>query len=357
MVPTFLGVTLIAFLITRIVPGGPLEMAIREMRMGRMASEGGATGASAMTGDIPKDVLDEMKKALELDKPPLEAYLRWLRRVVVLDFGDSRVHSQTVWQVIRDRMPISIAFGLTGFVLAYLICIPLGILKAIRHGGTFDFFSSLIVFIGYSIPGWALGALLLLFFASGRFWDIFPLGGISASSYEQLPALAQYLQPREGLVDDWGDFDWEKLSPLAKLIDLCWHGALPILAYMAGQFATLTVLMKNSILESLSADYVRTAYAKGLSPARVLGWHVLRNSLIPLATGLGHAISLIMAGSYLIEVVFNIDGIGYLGYIALLQKNYPLVMGILAINTVLMLLGNLLSDLIYAAVDPRIRFE
>ena len=359
MLPTFLGVTLIAFAITRFVPGGPLEQQIMRMRMASAGGEGGGGGGSMLgpNADIPAAALEQMKQQFDLDKPWYQAYVLWLKKVATLDLGNSYSTREPVWQLISQRFPISLTFGLTGFVLAYLISIPLGIIKALRHGSFFDFSSSAIVFIGYSIPGWALGALLLTFLATDRFSSVFPLGDIRAGRYEQLPMVVQNMTDKETVVDDFGMFEWERLSPTARFIDRAYHMALPVFCYMIGMFATLTVLTKNSLMENLGQDYVRTAFAKGLAPRRVILVHTLRNSLIPLATGLGHGLSILMAGSYLIEWVFNIDGLGYLGYTSIVGRDYTVVMGVLAINTVLILAGNMLSDLLYAVIDPRIRFE
>ncbi|MFT6041702.1 MAG: microcin C transport system permease protein, partial [Gammaproteobacteria bacterium] len=223
-------------------------------------------------------------------------------------------------------------FGLIGFLLAYIVCIPLGVLKAVRHGSKFDIISSFVVFVGYSIPGFALGAVLLVLFGGGSFWDIVPLGGFRSPG--------------------WDDFSvWHKIT------DQLHHTILPVIAYSVGSFATLTVLMKNSLMENLGQDYVRTAFAKGLPERAVIVRHALRNSLIPICTGLGHAIGLVMAGSYLVEKVFNINGIGYLGYTSIVDRDYAVVMGILVINTLLVLIGNILSDVLYVIVDPRIRFS
>jgi microcin C transport system permease protein len=242
------------------------------------------------------------------------------------------VYQEPVWDVIKSRFPVSVFIGLTGFVLSYLVCVPLGVLKAVRHGSKFDFISSAIVFLGYSVPGWALGTMLLVLFGGGSFWSVFPLGGFRSEN-------------------------WEYLTFWQKVIDQAQHMFLPVLCYMVGEFATLTILTKNSLMENLSQDYIRTAFAKGLHKRRVIFVHALRNSLIPLATGLGSVFSLILAGSFLIEKVFNIDGMGYLGYTSILQRDYPVALGILVIGSLLMLLGNILSDVIYAFVDPRIRFK
>ncbi len=248
------------------------------------------------------------------------------------NFGNSYVYAEPVRDVIKSRFPISIYFGLIGFLLSYTVCIPLGVFKAIKHGSRFDFASSSIVFLGYSIPGWALGALLLVMLGGGSFWDLVPLGGFRSVGWETFP--------------------WWK-----KALDQVHHTILPVLAYAVTSFATLTVLMKNSLMENLGQDYVRTAFAKGLAEKRVIFVHALRNSLIPIATGLGHLIGLVLMGSYLIEKVFNINGFGLLGFTSIVKRDYPVVLGILLFASILRLVGNILSDILYAVIDPRIRFK
>src|SRR5216117_4248848 len=245
---------------------------------------------------------------------------------------DSWIYQDPVWDVIKSRFPISIFLGLTGFVMSYLVCVPLGVWKAVKHRSKLDFFSSFTVFLGYSIPGWALGTALLVVFGGGSFLNIFPLGGFRPDN-------------------------WEYLGLFQKITAQIHYMFLPVLCYMIAEFATLTILTKNSLMENLGQDYVRTAFAKGLDEHRVIFVHALRNSLIPIATGLGHVISLILAGSFLIEKVFNIDGMGYLGYTSILQRDYPVALGILVVDSILMLVGNILSDMIYVIVDPRIRFK
>ena len=332
MIPTFFGITILVFTITRLVPGGPLEQALLEFQMAG-AGEGGAGGAFDIGGDsdIPQASLDALAAQFHFDKPGWHAYLLWLRDLLTLDLGTSYKFNEPVVDVITSRFPVSIYFGLIGFFLAYSVCIPLGVYKAVKHSGVFDIASSAMVFIGYSIPGWALGGLLLVLFGGGSFWDLVPLGGFRPAN-------------------------WESLSLWGKVTGQLHHTILPVIAYAVGSFASLTILMKNSLMENLGQDYVRTAFAKGLPERRVIAVHALRNSLIPICTGLGHAIGLIMAGSYLIEKVFNIDGIGFLGYNAIVERDYAVVMGILVINTFLILFGIILSDVLYVLVDPRIRF-
>ena len=248
--------------------------------------------------------------------------------------GHSEKHNESVSTLIWNRLHISAFFGLTSFILVYLVCIPLGIMKALKHGAKFDTFSSFIVFLGYSIPPYALAAILLSIFATTNIFDT--------------PIL-----PSRG----WRPEDWENLSLFGKWIGQIKHALLPIIAYMVGSFATLTILMKNSLMENLSQDYVRTAFAKGLTEKKVVFSHAVRNSLIPLATGIGNTIGLFLAGSYLIEKIFGIDGIGLLTFKAIGTRDYGIIMGFLVIGVLIRLFGNLISDLCYALIDPRIRFK
>lgn len=360
IIPTFIGVTVIAFAITRLVPGGPLERAIIAMRGAGIGGEAGGGTSTVSEGgvELTEEALQKLKENFDLDKPGYVAYFLWLRKMVTLDMGNSYRYQLPVQGLIIRRLPISLTFGLTGFILAYVVSVPLGMVKALRHASVFDFASSALVFVAYSIPGWALGALLLVFLASGRFWELFPLGDIKSGSYAKLPKIVKWIDSDEEAVsDEFGTFEWDRLSPVSKLIDRAYHMVLPVFCYMMGSFASLTILTKNSLMENLGQDYVRTAFAKGISPFRVIFLHAMRNSLIPLATGLGSAISLVMAGSYLIEWVFNIDGIGYLGFTSIVERDYTVVMGVLSVNTILILLGNIFSDFLYAMIDPRIRFE
>jgi microcin C transport system permease protein len=252
--------------------------------------------------------------------------------MLTLDLGNSYVYAEPVWDVIISRFPISIYFGLIGFILTYLICIPLGVIKAVKNGGKFDLVSSVLVFMGYSIPGWAFGTIMLVIFGGGSLWDVFPLGGFRSE-------------------------DFDNLTLWSQITDQLHHTILPVASYLVGSFATLTILTKNSVIENLSQDYIRTAFSKGLSEKRVIFKHALRNSLIPIATGLGHFLSLILAGSFLIETVFNINGMGLLGFRSIEQRDYPVTMGILVLSSFLLLIGNIISDMLYAIFDPRIRFK
>jgi microcin C transport system permease protein len=333
IIPTFIGITFIVFTITRFVPGGPVETAVLKYKQMQMQGEGNYS-SKGNSGDtkISDEMIEKLKKIYGFDKPFYLAYLVWLKSIITLDMGFSSTYSKPVWNVISERFPISIRFGLLGFLLTYLICIPLGVAKAIKNGSTFDFISSAIVFIGYAVPGWVVGILLLVYFGGGSFFNVFPLGGVHSMDY-----------------DTYGFF--------GKLWDNIYHMLLPSFCYMMGSFATMTLLMKNSLIENLSQDYVRTAFAKGLKEKTVIFKHTLRNSLIPIATGLGNAFSLVLAGSYLIEKVFNIYGFGMLGYTSLLERDYPVVLGILVISSLLFLFGNVISDFLYCVIDPRIRLD
>lgn len=335
--PTFLGATLLVFLILQIVPGGPLEREIMLLRSGLAA--GGEVGAAAAGVDraagveIPEAAMEEMRRFYGFDKPIPYRYSSWLFNLLSLNLGRSYVYAQPVWQLMMSRIHISAYFGIIGFILQYSVCVPLGVAKAIKHKSVFDSVSSVLVFIGYSIPGYVLGMVLLMLLGGGSFWDVFPLGDFR--SYEL----------------------WDDFTLFEKIKDQIWHTILPVTAYMIAGFATLTVVMKTSLLENLSQDYVRTAFAKGLSEKRVVFLHTLRNSLIPIATGIGHLLGMLFAGSYLIERVFNIDGIGLLGFLSIIQRDYPVVLGFLVIGLLIRLSGNIFSDMAYAAIDPRIRFR
>jgi microcin C transport system permease protein len=330
IIPTFIGITLAVFVIIQFVPGGPVERQILRYKMA--LAQGGGAGTVRGNVEIPPEAIEEMKRYYGFDKPVYIQYASWLWKVLHLDLGQSYVYQDPVWDVIKARFPVSIFLGLSGFFLSYLVCIPLGVFKAIRHGSRFDLLSSLTVFLGYSVPGWALGTALLVLLGGGSFWSVFPLGGFRPTN-------------------------WEYLNFFEKVAAQIHYMFLPVLCYTIESFATLTILMKNSLMENLGQDYVRTAFAKGLTEHRVIFVHALRNSLIPIATGLGNEIGLILAGSFLIEKVFNIDGMGYLGYTSILQRDYPVALGILVVASLLLLVGNILSDMIYVIVDPRIRFQ
>ena len=274
----------------------------------------------------------EIKKVLDEDYVSIVMTQR--QGVFTGYLGHSSKHNEDVGKLIWDRLHISTFLGLTGFLLSYIVCIPLGILKALKHGSRFDVITSGIVFVGFSIPAYAFGVLMLLIFSTTSVFDT--------------PIL-----PSRG----WRPEDWEQLTLYGKFIGQIKHAFLPTICYMLGSFATLTMLMKNSLMDNLSQDYVRTAFAKGLSEKRVIVYHAVRNSLIPLATGIGGLIGVFLASSYLIEKVFGIDGIGMLTFKAIGSRDYGIIMGFVVIGALIRLAGNLISDVCYALIDPRIRFK
>ena len=332
IVPTFLGITFVCFALIQVVPGGPVEQAIMRMK-------GLGSGESRLTAGAISAISAEQRKALEkhfgFDQPFLKRYALWLGRDCMgLNVESYRYPGKTAWQVIRERFPVSLIFGITGLVLSYGICIPLGIAKALRNGSAFDMASSVIVFTGYAMPAFAFGMLLkmLLCGTVDGLWDWFPLAGFRSDHYESL---------------SWA----------GRVGDTVWHMALPVLCYVIGNFAVLTLLMKNALLEQINRDYVRTVLAKGGSMRRAVWGHALRNALIPLATGIGGILVVMFAGSVLIEQVFELPGMGRLSVEAILSRDYPVFMGILSLTSVLGLLGNIVSDFSYVLIDPRIHFQ
>lgn len=330
VIPTLFGISLACFIIMQLVPGGPVEQAIMRLKGATAAGEG-MVSASAREQMTEKEI-ENIKTYYGFDKPIYLRYILWLSKVVRLDFGESYFYEEPVWDVIVSKFPISLTFGITGFFLSYLICIPLGIKKALVHGSWFDTTTSALVFAGYSIPSFALGILLIVLFGGGEFLDWFPISGVISDNFEDL-------------------------SFLKKALDFAHHMVLPLFCYVIGSFAFLTLLMKNSLLEQLSKDYMRTALAKGVPFHRAVMRHGLRNALIPIATGFGGILTLIFAGAILIETVFSIDGMGLLSYNSIINRDYNVAMGIIIFQSMLALLGNILSDFCYTIIDPRITFK
>jgi microcin C transport system permease protein len=324
--PTLIGITIVVFMITRLVPGGPLERAIMESQM---ASGGGGSQVGRDMA-LSQDQLNRLKEYYGFDKPLVASYFDWLGKVVQGDLGSSYRYNQPVTQVISSRFPVSLYYGLVTLVITYLVCIPLGVLKAIRHRTMVDNVSSILIFTGYAIPGYALGSLLLLFFSVQLEW--FPMGGFVSMQFAEK------------------DF-------LGKVADLLRHSALPLMCYLVGSFALVTLLLKNHLMDNLAADYIRTAISKGVSFRKSVTRHAMRNSLIPIATTFGQNITLLVSGSFLIETIFDIDGFGLLGLTSILDRDYPVVMGVVLLASLLLLIGNIISDVLVALVDPRIRFS
>lgn len=331
VIPTFIGITVMVFTITRFVPGGPIERIIAETRAMQMGEQGGRSKTQAGQGQpLSDDQIKKLEAYYGFDKPVLQSYGIWLFKVLKGDLGRSTRYQDPVWDMVKERVPISLYFGVLSMVVIYGVCIPLGLAKAVRHNSGFDNITSAVIFTGYAIPGWVAGVIMLVFFASRM--DLFPLGGLASDYFTDMTL-------------------WEKIK------DVAWHTVLPLLSYVIGAFTVMTLLMKNTLMDNLAADYVRTAIAKGLSFKQAIFRHALRNSLIPIATSFGNNISILLMGSFLIEKVFNIDGMGLLGYESILDRDYPVVMGILVISSLLFMVGNILSDVCVAIVDPRVRFK
>lgn len=335
MLPTLVGVLLLTFVVIQFVPGGPVEQLISQIQGHGAGGEaaGSATGLYRGDSGLDKDKLDKLKAIYGFDKPAYQRFIEMLANFAVFDLGESYIYQQSVTELIISKLPVSITLGVWTFLLTYLICIPLGISKAVRDGSTFDVLSSTIILVGYAIPGFVLGITLLVFLGGGSFWDVFPLRDIISDNWEQLP--------------------WYE-----KILDYLWHITLPLISLVIGSLAIMTMLTKNSFLEEIRKQYVLTARAKGLSENKVLYKHVFRNAMIPLVTSFPAAfIGAFFTGSLLIETIFSLDGLGLLGYESVVRRDYPVVMGSLYFFTLLGLFAKLLTDILYVVVDPRIQFE
>ncbi len=338
LVPTLFGITLFSFIIINLAPGGPIEQKIQQLRFGAiMGGGGGGAGVHADSGSqnesgVSQEVVEALKKQYGFDKPMYVRFGIWLKNVATFNFGESFVYDRPVTEVIVSKLPVSLQFGVLSFILTYLICIPLGVMKAVRSGSKFDSASSFVLFVLYSIPPVMLGVLLMVFFAGGSYFNWFPAKGLVSEAYDTL-------------------------SLGGKILDRAHHFALPLICYMINGFTTLTLLMKNSLLDEIKSDYVRTARAKGLSENVVIYRHALRNALIPIVTGMGGFLGLFLVGSMIIEQLFSLDGIGLLGFSAALARDYNVLMALIFISSLVALLGRLMSDLLYVVVDPRIDFD
>lgn len=332
MVPTLIGITIVTFVIINLAPGSPIEQRIQQMKFGGMGQDGGSGRASDKSSAVSEEVIEALKKQYGFDKPVHVRYWIWLKNISRLDFGESFTYEEPVLDVISSKIPVSLQFGIVSLIMSYLVCVVLGVLKAVKHGTAFDYVSSFLLFVFYSIPGFMLAILLIVYFAGGSFYDWFPMGELYSDNYYDLSL--------------WG-----------KIVDRVHHFILPLICYMIGQFTVLTMLMKNSLLDEVKKDYIRTARAKGLSEKVVYLKHALRNALIPIVTGIGGFISVFFVGSLLLESIFQLDGMGLLSYKSILQRDYNVIMGLIFIQSVLLLIGNLISDLAYIAVDPRIDFK
>lgn len=336
LIPTLLGILAITFLIIQFVPGGPVDQMVEQLRgSGAMAGEtsgGGGVGIQRAGGQLSAEDMAALNALYGFDKPPLQRFGEMLWRFARFDLGDSFFHHQTVFEMVKEKLPVSMSLGLWTFFLTYLISLPLGIMKAVKDGSRFDALSSAVILVGYTVPAFVLGLLLLVLFGGGSFFAWFPQGGLTGS-------------------------DWESLGTAAKIKDYLWHITLPVTASVAGNLAVMTVLTKNVFLEEIRRQYVYTARAKGLSEKDILLKHIFRNAMIPLITGFPAAfIGAFFTGSLLIETLFSLDGLGLLSYESVMKRDYPVVMGTLYVFTLMGLAAKLLSDISYSWVDPRIHF-
>jgi microcin C transport system permease protein len=341
MIPTLFGILLITFVVIQFVPGGPVEQMVAQLQ-GREAGGGEAGGrAAAQAGlggyrgrqGVDAAKVEEIKKLYGFDKPAHQRFVQMLGQFARFDLGRSFFHNKDVWQLVREKLPVSISLGMWTFLLTYLISVPLGIAKAVRAGTMFDTATTFVVLLGYAIPSFVLGVVLLVYFAGGSFVQWFPLRGIVSAN-------------------------WHELDLLHKITDYLWHITLPVTAMVIGGFAVITILTKNSVLEEIRKQYVMTARAKGVAERTVLWRHVFRNALIPIMTGFPAAfVAAFFTGSLLIETLFSLDGLGLLSYESVIRRDYPVVFGTLFVYTIIGLLTNLIRDLTYVWVDPRVKFE
>jgi microcin C transport system permease protein len=323
MLPTLFGITVVCFVIINLAPCGPVDQQLQKMRFS------GRVGSGAGVSD---EVIQSLKKQYGMDKPLHIRYLIWLKNIATWDFGDSFTYQRPVMSVIADKLPISLGFGVTSLILTYLVSIPLGIRKAVKDGTKFDVWSSVILMVMYSIPPLSLGILLREFLSTKTFLDILPLGELVSDNYMSLSL--------------WG-----------QILDRISHFILPLICYMVNGFTILVLLMKNSLMEEIRLDYVRTARAKGLPEKKVIYRHAVRNALIPIITTFGNFLTLFFAGSIIIEQMFNIDGMGLLSYKSIGSRDYNVLMALIFLEAVLAMVGRLISDLAYTLVDPRIDFK
>jgi microcin C transport system permease protein len=333
MIPTLLGVLIVTFAVIQFVPGGPVEQLVSQLQGRDSGGEGAAASGAGYRGrqGLDPQRIEEIKVLYGFDKPAHERFWVMLKSFARLDLGTSFYQRKAVWDLVKEKLPVSISLGLWTFFISYLIAVPLGVAKAVRAGSRFDFVTTLIVLIGYAIPGFVLGVALLVIFGGKLQW--FPLRGLTSPNWETLT---------------WG----------ARIVDYLWHIALPVSAMVLGSFAVTAMLTKNSFLEEIRKQYVLTARAKGLAERQVLWKHVFRNALIPIITGFPAAfIGAFFTGALLIETLFTLDGLGLLSYESVIRRDYPVVLGTLYLFTLIGLVTKLISDLCYVWVDPRVKFD
>ena len=345
VIPTLLGIMIINFALVQFVPGGPIEQILANLE-GRgdvfESFSGGAGDADFGTDNsseyvgargLPPEFIAQLEREFGFDKPPLERFLNMMWNYMRFDFGDSYFRSISVFDLVLEKMPVSITLGLWSTLIAYLISIPLGIKKAVRDGTPFDTWTSGAIIIGYAIPGFLFAILLIVLFAGGSYYRIFPLRGLTSSNFADL-------------------------SLIGKILDYLWHITLPVLASTISAFATLTLLTKNSFLDEIKKQYVITAKAKGLSESRVLYGHVFRNAMLIVISGFPALfIGVFFGGSLIIETLFSLDGLGRLGFEAAVARDYPVVFGTLFAFSLIGLVVGIITDITYFFIDPRIDFE
>ncbi len=352
IVPTLFGIMVVNFVLTQFVPGGPIEQVIARMEgagdvfQGFSGGGGGGAGADANqysgggnssdyagAQGLPADFIADLEKEFGFDKPPLQRFASMMWNYLRLDFGESYFRSIGVIDLVIEKLPVSISLGLWSTLIAYLVSIPLGIRKAVRDGSGFDTWTSALIIVAYAIPGFLFAILLLVLFAGGSYFQIFPLRGLTSENFDQL-------------------------SVIGKIVDYLWHIFLPVLASTISAFATLTLLTKNSFLDEIKKQYVVTARAKGLKESRVLYGHVFRNAMLIVIAGFPSVfIGVFFGGSLIIETIFSLDGLGRLGFEAAVARDYPVIFGTLFFFGLIGLVVGILSDLCYVFVDPRIDFE
>lgn len=335
MIPTLFGILLLTFAVIQFVPGGPVEQMVSELRgHGHGSQEAGGASQSIYRGQQGIDAgrMAEIKAMYGFDKPAPERFWIMLKGFATFDLGTSFFHQKSVWSLIKEKMPVSISIGVWTLVITYLVSVPLGIAKAVRDGTRFDTATSFVILSGYAVPSFVMGVLLLVLFGGGSFWQWFPLRGLTSDNWEQLTF--------------WG-----------KITDYLWHITLPVTAEVAGSFAVITMLTKNTFIEEIRKQYVMTARAKGVPERAILYRHIFRNALLPLLTGFPAAfIGAFLTGSLLIETLFSLDGLGLLSYNAIMHRDYPVVMGTLYLFTLAGLFAKLISDVSYVIADPRVQF-
>jgi microcin C transport system permease protein len=345
VIPTLIGIMIINFALTQFVPGGPIEQILANLEgqgdvfAGIAGGAGDANFGSETESDyiggrgLPPEFIAQLEREFGFDKPPLERFLNMMWNYVRLDFGESYFRSISVFDLVVEKMPVSITLGLWSTLIAYMISIPLGIKKAVRDGTPFDTWTSGAIIVGYAIPGFLFAILLIVLFAGGSYWRVFPLRGLTSSNFEDL-------------------------SLIGKVLDYFWHITLPVLASTISAFATLTLLTKNSFLDEIKKQYVMTARAKGLSESKVLYGHVFRNAMLIVISGFPALfIGVFFGGSLIIETLFSLDGLGRLGFEAAVARDYPVVFGTLFAFSVIGLIVGIITDLTYVLIDPRIDFE